>query len=112
MLPMSMLRLLYFVMHVVAERMNVLTSWPLSSLSLTALPQHGRKHWNLLLQLWPLFGNSYAHSCMSSIGNNHSIAVKFRGGNQSSAPLFASFNFCAILILPICPAFIFCFVLF
>merc|ERR1712066_231308 len=60
-------------MHAVAERMKVLTNWQLSSHSLRALSRHGRKHWNLLLQPWPLFGESCAHCCMRFIGNNHGV---------------------------------------
>merc|ERR1711953_461009 len=76
---MSMPRWLYFAMLAVAERMKVLTNWQHSSLSLTALPQPGMKHWNLLL--WLLFSESLVDNCMRFIGNNHSIAFKFRGGN-------------------------------
>merc|ERR1711862_898137 len=70
---MSMQRWLCFVMHAVAERMRVLINWQHSTHSLTALPPHGRKHWNLLLQLWLLFGESPTHHCMRFIGNNTAL---------------------------------------
>merc|ERR1739847_234826 len=75
---MSMRRWLCFVMHAVAERMKVQTNWRHSTHSLTALPQLGKMHWNLLLRLCPLSGESCAHHCTRFIGNSHSIAVKFR----------------------------------